>query len=140
MTQDASCTIFLDGRPLRATPGRPLIDFLKEQGTELPHICYHPSLGALQTCDVCWVEVAGELKRACTLETEDGLRVSMAASMAREAQHEAPGVTGAYRMLKDEKLWSSLMPLIDGLKVFADRMGQEPEKPITRFTGKPTEN
>lgn len=55
MTNDAPCTVFLDGRPVLARAGQPLIEFLEEQDIELPHICYHPALGALQTCDVCWV-------------------------------------------------------------------------------------
>lgn len=57
-----------------------------------------------------------------------------------EGEGEAPGVTGVYRMLQDEKLWASLSPLIEGIKVFVDRMSREPEKPVTRFTGKPTDN
>lgn len=59
---------------------------------------------------------------------------------ASSSETEAPGVTGAYRMLQDEKLWASLLPLIEGLKVFADRMSREAGKPVTEFTGKPTDN
>lgn len=53
---------------------------------------------------------------------------------------EAPGVTGTYRMLQDDELWSALSPMLEAVKVFGKRMGQEPEKPITQFTGKPTDN
>lgn len=53
---------------------------------------------------------------------------------------EAPGITGTYRMLQDDKLWASLEPILEAIKVFADRMGKEPDKPITEFTGKPTDN
>jgi len=53
---------------------------------------------------------------------------------------EAPGVTGVYRMLRDDTLWASLSPLVEGIRAFAGRMGQETEKPVTRFTGKPTDN
>lgn len=51
----------------------------------------------------------------------------------------APGLSGTYRMLHDDKLWASIMPLVEAIKVFADRMGDTSEKPVTRFTGKPTE-
>jgi len=51
---------------------------------------------------------------------------------------EAPGVTGAYSMLKDESLWRAIMPLIDGLKIFADRLDKDVDKPISDFTGKPS--
>src|SRR5690554_145973 len=53
---------------------------------------------------------------------------------------DAPGVTGAYKMLKDDKLWASLTPIIEAIKVFADRMGEPADKPITKWSGKPTEN
>ncbi|KAA0011809.1 DUF1641 domain-containing protein [Billgrantia pellis] len=53
--------------------------------------------------------------------------------------HEAPGVSGAYRMLNDDELWQALLPLVDGLKAFAERLDRDTEMPVTEFTGKPTE-
>lgn len=55
-------------------------------------------------------------------------------------KNDAPGVTGTYKMLNDDKLWASLTPLLEAIKVFADRMGREADKPVTEFTGKPTDN
>jgi len=52
---------------------------------------------------------------------------------------EAPGVTGAYKMLHDDELWAALMPIIEGLKTFASGLDKEAEKPITAFSGKQTE-
>ncbi|MFL9813277.1 DUF1641 domain-containing protein [Stutzerimonas sp. VN223-3] len=52
---------------------------------------------------------------------------------------EAPGVTGAYKMLHDDDLWAALMPIIEGLKTFAGELDKEAEKPITAFSGKRTE-
>ncbi|UAW97110.1 DUF1641 domain-containing protein [Halopseudomonas nanhaiensis] len=54
-------------------------------------------------------------------------------------REDAPGITGAYKMLHDDKLWASLTPLIGALKVFAERLGEDTEKPVTKFTGKQTE-
>lgn len=72
-----------------------------------------------------------------------GLKDAMA-EMNRKAEAgrsgEAPGVTGAYKLLNDDELWASLSPFIEGMRVFAERMGREPEKPVTEFTGKPTDN
>ena len=45
---------------------------------------------------------------------------------------EAPGVT-------DDELWAALMPIIEGLKSFAGGLDKDAEKPITRFSGKQTE-
>ncbi|HCL76839.1 DUF1641 domain-containing protein [Stutzerimonas nitrititolerans] len=53
---------------------------------------------------------------------------------------EAPGVTGAYKMLHDDDLWGALMPIIEGLKTFASQLDTEVDKPITAFSGKPSAN
>ncbi|WP_434457502.1 DUF1641 domain-containing protein [Stutzerimonas urumqiensis] len=52
---------------------------------------------------------------------------------------DAPGVTGAYKMLHDDDLWAALMPIIEGLKTFAGGLEKDAEKPITAFSGKQTE-
>ena len=58
---------------------------------------------------------------------------------AEEKHGDAPGISGAYRMLHDEDLWGALMPLIAGLKTFAGRLDRPVDKPISDFTGKPSD-
>lgn len=53
-------------------------------------------------------------------------------------ESDAPGVSGAYKMLHDEQLWHAIMPLVDGLKAFAERLDTPVDKPVSDFTGKPT--
>lgn len=61
--------------------------------------------------------------------------------MERSAGDDAdpPGVTGAYRMLHDDALWRAITPLLESLKVFADSLNRDVDKPISDFTGKRTE-
>ncbi|MDT0498196.1 hypothetical protein RM530_12585 [Algiphilus sp. W345] len=55
-------------------------------------------------------------------------------------QHDAaPGVTGAYRLLHDEALWSAAAPLVEALKAFSDGLGRDVDKPISSFSGKQTQ-
>ena len=82
------CTVYVDGRPISGEVGKPLIEVVNRDGVELPFLCYHPSLGALQTCDVCWVEVGGRLVRGCTLRMEEGLRVWINRPAAKRARRE----------------------------------------------------
>ncbi|WP_114811124.1 formate dehydrogenase subunit alpha [Paraburkholderia kururiensis] len=103
MEDDTLCTLLFDGRPVSGPRNTPLIDFLAAQGITLPHVCYHPSLGAIQTCDVCWVEVNGKLVRGCTLRSAEGLVVTSAGATAREAQHE-----GLDRLLAKHELYCSV--------------------------------
>src|SRR6267142_1452585 len=72
--------------------GRPdelLIDLINRAGGTVPHVCYHPQLGPVQTCDTCMVEVNGRLVRACATGVEDGMTISTKSSMAAAAQVEA---------------------------------------------------
>jgi formate dehydrogenase major subunit len=57
--------ITIDGAQYDAVEGEPLIDLLNRNGIELPQVCYHPQLGPIQTCDMCIVEIDGNLERAC---------------------------------------------------------------------------
>ncbi|WP_246794761.1 hypothetical protein [Burkholderia perseverans] len=43
-----------------------------------------------------------------------------------EHRDAAPGVTGAYRLLHDEALWQAVTPLLEGLKVFLQRLHEAP--------------
>ncbi len=62
------CSITINGLAVRALAGELLIDALERTlgGTkgEVPHVCYLPQLGPIQTCDTCFVEVGGQLARA----------------------------------------------------------------------------
>lgn len=50
----------------------------------------------------------------------------------------APGLRGAYRALHDEELWDALRPLAAGIKRFAAGLDRDVDKPISAFTGKPS--
>ena len=58
-------------------------------GVEIPHVCYEPMLGPLQTCDTCLVELDGVLVRACATTLYQGASVETRTDHARAAQIEA---------------------------------------------------
>jgi formate dehydrogenase major subunit len=97
------CTVVFNGTPLVGPADQPLIDFLSAHGIDLPHVCYHPSLGALQTCDTCWVEMGGELHRACALRSHDGLVINSANARAAAAREE-----GMDRLLAKHELYCTV--------------------------------
>jgi formate dehydrogenase major subunit len=65
----------IDGNTIQAETGERLLDVMNRAGIALPQVCYHPQLGAIQTCDTCIVEINGRLVRACTTVVEDGMAV-----------------------------------------------------------------
>ncbi|MER0126738.1 DUF1641 domain-containing protein [Franconibacter daqui] len=68
-----------------------------------------------------------------------GLRDFMAELSREEQEQSAPGARGAWKMLHDDELWHSLTPLLNGLKAFSRRMEEEVDKPISSFSGKPSD-
>jgi formate dehydrogenase major subunit len=82
-------TVTIDGSTHEASPGQLLIDLINRAAAKLPQVCYHPQLGAIQTCDTCMVEVEGKLVRACGTEVSAGINVSTKSRAAHAAQREA---------------------------------------------------
>lgn len=50
----------------------------------------------------------------------------------QEEEHRAPGLTGAFRMLHDKKLWEGLKPALAGLRAFSDSLHEPPKKPTAK--------
>ena len=82
-------TVTMNGRPQAIQPGERLIDLINRSGIEVPHVCYHPQLGPIQTCDTCMVEVDGKLVRACGTTASEGMNVVTSSPRADAAQREA---------------------------------------------------
>ncbi len=81
--------VTIDGQTCEALPGERLIDVILRAGISLPHVCYHPQLGPVQTCDTCMIEIDGKLARACASTVSSGLRVATHSAAADSAQREA---------------------------------------------------
>ena len=81
--------LHIDGSAIDAHAGERLIDVITRAGIELPHVCYHPQLGPIQTCDTCLVELDGRLVRACATPAAPDISVRTTTEHARRGQTEA---------------------------------------------------
>src|SRR4051794_11866349 len=82
-------SITVDGVIQQTATDELLIDVINRSGIQIPHVCYHPQLGPIQTCDTCMVEIDGELVRACATRVSPGLSVNTNSTSASAAQREA---------------------------------------------------
>ncbi|PFO09354.1 formate dehydrogenase subunit alpha [Bacillus sp. AFS076308] len=64
--------VTINGVEIEATEGQTVLQFLNDSSIEVPQVCYHPSLGPIETCDTCIVEVNEELVRSCSTPLKDG--------------------------------------------------------------------
>jgi len=99
----APVTLTLDGAPAHGADGEWLTEVLDRSASRVPHVCYHTHLGPIQTCDTCWVEVDGELMRACATPVRDGMTVATLGAQATAAREE-----GMHRILGQHNLYCTV--------------------------------
>ena len=86
--QSVRAQIVVNGKACDAYVGQTLQDVLNRAGVDVPHVCFHPQMGAIQTCDTCMVEVNGKLVRACATPCAPEMDVVTESAKARAAQLE----------------------------------------------------
>ena len=69
--------IEIDGRRIEAQQGENLLHIARENGIDIPGLCYHPRLSVSGACRLCVVKVEGRpgLIPACTLTVAEGMSV-----------------------------------------------------------------
>lgn len=69
-------TFHIDGKPFISEEGKTLIDAAKENGINIPSLCYYKHIDPpLATCRVCTVKVNGRPRAGCLVKVKEGLEV-----------------------------------------------------------------
>ena len=70
-------TLVIDGQELSTEQGKTLLDAARENGMDVPTICYHDATTANGLCRMCVVEVEGMrvLQPACIVQVGAGMKV-----------------------------------------------------------------
>jgi len=70
-------TFFMDGKEVSAESGQTLLDVARENGINIPTICFHEATTANALCRICVVEVEGMrvLQPACIVEAANSMKV-----------------------------------------------------------------
>lgn len=123
-TKDIAVSI--DGQSTTARPNERLLDLLARRGYVIPHVCYNPALGPLQTCDTCMVEVDGKLVRSCAATAREGQKITVRAPRADAARREA-----MQRLLANHELYCTICDRNNGdceVHNAADQLGLSHQK------------
>lgn len=100
---DTFNTVLIDGVEHLVYPEERLIDAFERLHITVPHLCYLKTLGPLQTCDTCLVEVNGQLLRSCAISVQKGDVIMTASPTAKKAREE-----GMDRILAKHELYCSV--------------------------------
>jgi NADH dehydrogenase/NADH:ubiquinone oxidoreductase subunit G len=70
-------TLTIDGQEVSVEQGKTLLDVARENGKDVPTICYHDATTANALCRICVVEVEGQrvLQPACIVKAADNMKV-----------------------------------------------------------------
>ncbi|MFD1708595.1 formate dehydrogenase subunit alpha [Siminovitchia sediminis] len=78
--------VTIDGERIQVRGSGTIMETLKALEVSVPDVCFHPSLGAIETCDTCIVKVNGEFVRSCSTEIKSGDVVETRSRDVKEAQ------------------------------------------------------
>ena len=70
-------TLNIDGKDVKSTAGKTVLEAALENGIYIPTLCYHPNLSPFGACRLCIVQVEGlrGLPTSCTVMAKDGMIV-----------------------------------------------------------------
>ena len=75
--ENNSIRFFLNDREIEATSESKLLEIIKEEGLEIPHLCFNANYRPDGNCRSCLVEIEGEktLAPSCCRKPEKGMKV-----------------------------------------------------------------
>ncbi len=83
-------TLIIDGQELHAEEEQTVLEVARENGIEIPTLCYHPLLEPYGACRLCTVEITrhgrSQLETACTYPAWDGIEVKTDSPPVKEAR------------------------------------------------------
>lgn len=81
-------TLTVDGAPVVAREGAPLLEVLRAQGLDVPTLCFLETLTPVNACRICVVELEGArtLVPACSRKAEAGMVVHSESERVRHAR------------------------------------------------------
>lgn len=83
--------LFVNGQEVEVESGKNLIDAIGAIGIEIPHLCYHPALGADGNCRMCLVGIEDgrpPLVPACKTRAVEGMKVQLDTDKIKKIQHD----------------------------------------------------
>ncbi|MFN2355749.1 MAG: 2Fe-2S iron-sulfur cluster-binding protein [Desulfopila sp.] len=83
--------LFVNGEEVEVESGKNLIDAVGAVGIEIPHLCYHPALGADGNCRMCLVGIEDgrpPLVPACKTPALEGMKVQLDTDKIKKIQQD----------------------------------------------------
>ncbi len=82
--------IHIDGKEIETREGENLLQVARDNGINIPGLCYHRKLTPTGACRLCLVKIEGknEMVAGCTVKVQDGLKVTAFDDEIEESRKE----------------------------------------------------
>jgi formate dehydrogenase beta subunit len=133
----------IDGKAIRTTAGKTVLEAALDGGIYIPHLCHHPDLRPVGTCGVCVVDIEGidEPPTSCTTLAVAGMVERTRTPHIDSLRHQAMEVMLAHHPQECEKCGQYLNRELQSVKQYPG-VAEEPKatrapKPIPIDTRNP---
>ncbi len=109
-------TIYIDNQPVLVNEGENLLKVARENGFDIPGLCFHPRLTPTGACRLCVVKVEGQsgLVMSCTLQTKEGMKITaFDEELESNRRHTLAYLLAEHNEEYDETYYDELRPLIE---------------------------
>ncbi|MEM0139498.1 MAG: formate dehydrogenase subunit alpha [Ferroplasma sp.] len=89
----------IDDINYNADSSKTILDVMRENNIDIPHVCYNPALGPIESCDTCIVKANGKYVRSCSTLIDRNFKIEYKTDDVHERQLEAVN-----RLLKEHNL------------------------------------
>ncbi len=94
----------MKGNSFETKEGETILQALIRNDVDIPHICYQPNLGPVETCDSCIVKLdGGSYVRACSHKVNSNITVDVESIDVKQRQEEA-----VQRILHNHELYCTV--------------------------------
>ncbi len=122
-----SVKLIIDGQEINAEQGATLLDAARENGMDIPTICFHEATTSNALCRICVVEVEGMrlLQPACIVQAADGMKVQTKSERVVRARRTILEMLAATMDLSDAP---EILTLMDEYGARADRFPEAEQR------------
>ena len=122
-----SVKLIIDSQEINVEQGATLLDAARENGMEIPTICFHEATTSNALCRICVVEVEGMrlLQPACIVQAADGMKVQTKSERVVRARRTILEMLAATMDLSDAP---EILTLMDEYGARADRFPEAEQR------------
>jgi len=114
-------SIKINNKTLSVDSDKSVLDIAKENGIDIPFLCYHPDIEIKRYCGMCLVEIKGfdELQRACTTLVREGMEILTDSSKINDERVKNLNLILEHHLLEcDDCVWFQHCKLLELVKKF----------------------